>query len=228
MRAVTCACSLPRGSCNLWGQDPIGGVLSTVSGTPPGFGSNRQVYFHSRTEVSQHILTATSPIPLPGTFARASDPGPTQCCRWSLLGGGSHHAFLGSLPPPSGQGWGLLATSLGSQPPLSGQGWLVSCIRAEKCSSLCIFLWAPTFAWLSEVPQLPLGPSCEGIPQCVETFPSSRLPPSLGAQAPVLKFSFSLSLSLLMSLSFILPHSRDLSLPLWRSQVFSWHLEVAL
>ena len=47
---------------------------------------------------------------------------------------------------------------------------------------------SPWFAWFSKTSQLPFGPACEGDSQRTET-PASGLPPSLGAQAPALKFS---------------------------------------
>ena len=41
--AVTCACSWPGASCNLWDWQCISSVLSVASRTFPGFGSGRHV-----------------------------------------------------------------------------------------------------------------------------------------------------------------------------------------
>ena len=38
----------------------------------------------------------------------------------------------------------------------------VSFLWAEKCSYLCFLPSKSCFAWLSEIPQVPLGPPCEG------------------------------------------------------------------
>ena len=49
----------------------------------------------------------------------------------------------------------------------------VSFLWAEKCSYLCFLPSKSCFAWLSEIPQVPLGPPCEGASQCMGTLPAS-------------------------------------------------------
>lgn len=49
----------------------------------------------------------------------------------------------------------------------------VSFLWAEKCSYLCFLPAKSCFAWLSEIPQVPLGPPCEGASQCTGTLPAS-------------------------------------------------------
>ena len=68
---------------------------------------------------------------------------------------------------------------------------------------------SPCFAWFSKTLQLPLGSSCKGAFLCMGTLPVLGLPPSLGAQA---LSRGSLSCPFFISLSFLLPHSRELSL----------------
>ena len=68
---------------------------------------------------------------------------------------------------------------------------------------------SPCFAWFSKTLQLPLGSACKGAFLCMGTLPVLGLPPSLGAQA---LSRGSLSCPFFMSLSFLLPHSRELSL----------------
>ena len=101
----------------------------------------------------------------------------------------------------------------------------VSFLWAEKCSYLCFLPSKSCLAWLSEIPQVPFGPPCEGASQCIGTLPASQLPLSLSAQVPVQKFSI---FSLFMSLSSLLPYSRELILSLWRPGVFCCCLKLAL
>ena len=87
-------------------------VLSAAFGTSPGFGCGRHVHFCSHIkEASEHILMASSPLPLPGIFAGASTSGPNLSIRPGLA---SHFS---RLPSPT---------------LLSGL-WIVSCLWAEKC-----------------------------------------------------------------------------------------------
>ena len=121
------------------------------------------------------------------TLGLSWHPRPTLCARGLLW------ASLSSLSLPSGQGYSL---------------WVVSGLRSAAFSAFCPL--SPCFAWLSEILQLPLGPTCKGASQCTGTVPPSQLSPSLGTQAPVQKFSMS---SHFMSPSSLLPHFREVSLP---------------
>ena len=81
--------------------------------------------------------------------------------------------------------------SLGSPFLPSGQGhspWAVYGLRSAAFSIFCPL--GPCFAQLSEIPQLPLGPTCEGISQCTGNLPPSRLFPSLGAHYFSIKDKF--------------------------------------
>ena len=49
----------------------------------------------------------------------------------------------------------------------------VSFLWAEKCSYLCFLPSKSCLAWLSEIPQVPFGPPCEGASQCIGTLPAS-------------------------------------------------------
>lgn len=49
----------------------------------------------------------------------------------------------------------------------------MSFLWAEKCSYLCFLPSKSCLAWLSEIPQVPFGPPCEGASQCIGTLPAS-------------------------------------------------------
>lgn len=122
-------------------------VSSAAFGASPGFGCGRHVHFCSHVkEASEHILMASSPLPLPGIFAGASTSGASLYSRPGLA---RHFSWL--LPPPSSQVdacvplflfpdpsfWARLGLAshfsrLPSPTLLSGL-WLVSCLWAEKC-----------------------------------------------------------------------------------------------
>lgn len=102
---------------------------------------------------------------------------------------------------------------------------LVICLWAEKCSFLCILpsgLPLLHALWGSAAPSWSHLWGSFPVHGNFSFFMTPSLPWGTGSCPEVL------FLSLLMSLSLVLPHSRELSLPLWRSQVFSCHLEVAL
>ena len=81
----------------------------------------------------------------------------------------------------------------------------VSFLWAEKCSYLCFLPSKSCLAWLSEIPQVPFGPPCEGASQCIGTLPASWLPP-LGYKLPSRRSPSFLFLCL-YPLSYLIPGS---------------------
>lgn len=74
-------------------------------------------------------------------------------------------------------------------------------------NSLCFAFWAPVAMLPSEVVKLPRVPSCEGVFECAEIFLLHTSLPE--AQVP----------SWLICL-FLLPHSVEISLSFWKSEIF--------
>ena len=93
--------------------------------------------------------------------------------------------------------------------------WAVNGLKSAAFSVCCPP--SPCFAWFSETLQLHFGSACEGVSLCMGAPPVSRLPPSLGAQAPAQNFNV---FSLFMSLSSLLPHFREVSLSPLEAWVF--------
>ena len=96
---------------------------------------------------------------------------------------------LSQHPRPALYATGLLCASLDSLSLQSSQSqglWVAYGLRNATSSMFCCL--GPHFAWLSAAP---LCPSCEGASKWMKTLLPLWLPPSLRAQAPVLKFFFS-------------------------------------
>lgn len=89
--AVTCACSQPSDSCNLWDWDCIDGVLSTAFQALLALVVMSILFLPPCQRASGHILTATSPLPLPGIF-RSSTSGPNLYSRQASCT--SHFSWL--------------------------------------------------------------------------------------------------------------------------------------
>ena len=124
-------------------------------------------------QLSQHILVATSPLPLPEIFAGASTPSPTLCCRPKLA---SHFS---QLPTPTLWSGLKFVSSL----------WVEEVVF---CSFLCILPFeSPLLHATLRFHSSPLVPPVREFPSIWKTFPPSWLLPFLGAQVPVLKTSFS-------------------------------------
>jgi len=85
-------------------------------------------------------------------------PGPALCT-----------AGLLSIPPSLPSCWGH-------------RPWAVYKLRSAAFSVFCPL--SPWFAWLSEILQLPFGPTSEGTSQFTETLPVSGLFPPLGHKLP--------------------------------------------
>ena len=85
----------------------------------------------------------------------------------------------------------------------------------DLCSELSPFCLPSTYCclrlWGSEAPH-PV-PACEGVSECVETFPPSQLPPWDAGLCPKSFYFFPL-------LPFTLPHSVEISLCFWKSWIF--------
>ena len=85
-------------------------------------------------------------------------------------------------------------------------------------SVFCFVLFPPSYVALWD-PKTPHRPSCERV-SCLETPPSSRLPPQV--------WSPSLTLLSFCLLYFVLPPFKENRLPFWVPGVFLYHSEVVL
>ena len=111
----------------------------------------------------------------------------------SLSWGQNLSLSLSTLAPPSAAGTGTWAAL-----------WLLSAV--QRWSLWWILSFLP-----SEHPLLYFPPPCPwGGSKCTETFPPSWHLPRM--QVPILKFPL-----FFYSLSFVLPHSKEIGLPFWKS-----------
>ena len=164
--------------------------MSTASGNPPSFGSGNHIYFCNSVEaaLSTHPNNHQPPYLSQGSLAEPPLPVPPSAVGRSFLATLSAPCPLSALveasvllflvPAPSFWLWLGLASCFSCLPALtlSSKLRLVSCLRAENCCSAAFSVFCllgSHFCMLSEVLQLPLGPTCEGVSQCMETFPSS-------------------------------------------------------
>ena len=137
------------------------------------------------------------PVPRPALCAGSFEL-PVEVCMLCL----SHYPGLPSVE------WGFCGFLLVPMPAIWPGPQSLGCLWAEKC---ILFCFLPSRSQLS-----PLGPPVRNSP--VHRKSSFLTTPSLRwAQAPVQKFSIS---SLFKSPSSLLPHSRERSLPHWRSGAF--------
>lgn len=74
---------------------------------------------------------------------------------------------------------GLLQASLSSLSLPSGWGHSLGAVYGLRSATFSVFCpLIPCFTQFSKIPQLPLGPTCEGDSQCTRILPASGLLPS--------------------------------------------------
>ena len=127
---------------------------------------------------------------------------------------------LGNFSPFPKDRWH--SPCLCTQPPLAvGRQECVSRFLAGNCHSVWFLWWMFLVMLPSEIPKLPTDPACEKVSYGVETSPPSQPLTQDGC------LSWN-PLSPFLSLSFVLPHSEEISLPFWVSGVLHQYSEVVL
>ena len=225
---MACACSQVGGSCYLWGWDHVG-VLSHASGTHTGFGGSQQhINLWSRSPQPRLVLPMArmraGPFELvelegssdnhllPSWQGQAFSWPPHLChtatCRQYTANPGLLPGLQPSEPEPQ-------------HPAPTYRGGHANTEAAGKCTLATISVMNSVhFAsiqtsvalFLSEIPKLSSVSTCEGVSECVETFPPSQLSSRDTGAFQILCFFF--------LISFALPHSMEISLPFWKSGVF--------
>ena len=216
---MACACSQVGGSCYLWGWDHVG-VLSHASGTHTGFGGSQQhINLWSRSPQPRLVLPMArmkaGPFELvelegssdnhllPSWQGQAFSWPPHLCHTATCRQYTANPGLLPGLQPSEPEPQHPTPTYRGGHANTEATGKCTLATISVMNSVHFASIQTSVALFLSEILKLSSVSTCEGVSECVETFPPSQLSSQDTGAFKILCLFF--------LISFALPHSMGLA-----------------